>query len=141
MEPKTYEEQVQQMFDSFCRKILKYKARDYYTKQRKRSEREVSFSGLSEQDLAKLSVTDVCFQDAFNFRVLDHEISVTDETLAEALTALSADRREIILLSYFLDMTDAAIADKLNLVRRTVAHRRASSLHELKKIMEGNANE
>jgi DNA-binding NarL/FixJ family response regulator len=38
-------------------------------------------------------------------------------------------------------MTDKEIAERLNLVRRTVAYRRTSSLQELKKIMEENAYE
>ncbi|MBD5097556.1 MAG: sigma-70 family RNA polymerase sigma factor, partial [Lachnospiraceae bacterium] len=44
-------------------------------------------------------------------------------------------------LYYFLGMSDPEIAAHLNLVRRTVAYRRTSSLQELKKFMEGKADE
>lgn len=141
MRPQSHEEHIRHTFDSFCKKILKYKARDYYSKMKRRGEHEVSFSELSEQDLAKLSVTDDYFKDVYSFSVLGHDITVSDEQIAEALNALPADRRDIILLSYFLDMTDKEIAERLNLVRRTVAYRRTSSLQELKKFMEGNAYE
>ena len=69
------------------------------------------------------------------------EISIKDELLAEALKTLPQDRREIILLSYFLGMTDPEIAEHLNLVRRTVAYRRTSTLQALKKCMEEKADE
>ena len=43
----------------------------------------------------------------------------------------------IILLSYFLDMSDAEIANVLNMVRRSVAYRRTSTLKLLKNLMGG----
>lgn len=51
---------------------------------------------------------------------------------------LSEKKRDIILLAYFLDMTDQEIADKLDMVRYTVQRRRAKSLKELKKELEVN---
>ena len=69
------------------------------------------------------------------------EVAVADELLAEALKALPQDRLEIILLSYFADMTDKEIAGHLNLIRRTVTHRRQNALRKLQKIMEGYADE
>ena len=73
--------------------------------------------------------------------VMGLEIAIADELLAEALQTLPQDRLEIVLLSYFLGMSDPEIADQLNLVRRTVAYRRTSSLQALKKFMEGQADE
>jgi RNA polymerase sigma factor (sigma-70 family) len=128
------DETIAQAFDSYCKKILKYIARDFYVKQRRQREHEKTFSCLSAQELAQLTATDEYFKDAYRFSVLDYEIGVTNEQLAKALSALPADRREIVLLSYFLDMNDGEIADKLNLVRRTVAYRRASTLQKLKNI-------
>jgi len=61
---------------------------------------------------------------------------VENEKLAEALSALPESKRDIVLLAYFLDMSDQEIADKLNLVRSTVQYRRASSLKEMKQRME-----
>ena len=44
-------------------------------------------------------------------------VAVQNENLAHALQILSEDKREIILLAYFLDMSDREIAEKLNLFR------------------------
>ena len=141
MGPQSFEEHIQHQFDSYCKKTLKLTARDCYRRIKRRGEREITLSELSEQDLEKLAVTDEYFKDAYTFNVLGYEIAVSDELIAEALQTLPADRRDIILLSYFLDMNDREIAQRLNLVQRTVNYRRTSTLQELKKYMEGNVNE
>ena len=56
--------------------------------------------------------------------------------MAQALTELPGEKRDILLLSYFLDMTDREIADKLNMVRYTVQRKRVKSLKEMKQRME-----
>lgn len=43
----------------------------------------------------------------------------------------------MILMAYFLDMTEKEIAETLNLVQSTVHYHKADSLKLLKKIMEG----
>lgn len=42
------------------------------------------------------------------------------------------------MLSYFLDMTDREIADKLNMVRYTIQRKRVKSLKEMKQRLEVN---
>ena len=141
MRPQSHEEQKQHTFDSFCKKTLKLNAREYYRRLTRRREREVSISELSTQDLARLSVVDTYFKDAFRFNVLGHDIAISDEQLAEALNELPADRRDIILLAFFLGMNDREIEEQLDLVRRTVAYRRTKTLQELKNLLEGYADE
>ena len=141
MRPQSHEEQKQHTFDSFCKKTLKLNAREYYRRLTRRREREVSISELSTQDLARLSVVDTYFKDAFRFNVLGHDIAISDEQLSEALNELPADRRDIILLAFFLGMNDREIAEQLDLVRRTVAYRRTKTLQELKNLLEGYADE
>jgi len=131
-----FEEHIQHTFDSYCKKILKYAARTYLGRLRKHSERETPFSNLSSRELASLAATDKYFTDTYFFELFGYNVGVSDGDLAEALGALPADRREIVLMSYFFDMTDREIAEKLNMARRTVAYKRTSSLRELKKIME-----
>ena len=135
-EPRNHEERIRHNFDSLCKIVLKRKAIDIQREAKRRSEREVTFSDMSARELAKLSVTDEYFADEYVFSVLGENVGVSDAGLAEALNALPADRREIVMMSYFFDMADNEIADKLNMARRTVAYRRKSSLRELKKLME-----
>jgi len=136
MKPQFNELQKAQAFDSYCKKILKYAARDYYEKKRRQGDREASLSGLTDKELLQIAVTDKYFTDEYAFDVLGGKVSVTDYELAEALSELTVDWREIVLLAYFLDMTDKEIAERLSLARSTVAYRRTSSLKKLRKILE-----
>ena len=136
MESRKHEENIEHTFDSFCKSVLKRTAREGYRAIKRRSEREALFSELSALELAGLAVIDEYFTDEYVFDVLGESVNVTDAGLAEALTALPTDRRDIVLMSYFFDMTDREIADKLNMARRTVAYQRTSSLKILKNLME-----
>ena len=127
---------VRHQFDSYCRKVLREEARDYMRSLVRKGEREVALSELSEEQMVRLYVSDEYPSEQFHFDVQGYDIAVKDEKLAEALASLSDDKRDIILLAYFLDMTDQEIASKLNVVRRTVQYRRASSLKEMKQRME-----
>lgn len=49
---------------------------------------------------------------------------------------LTKRKREVILLFYFMGMSDAEIAKEMNLVRSTVYEHRKRSLEILKKVME-----
>lgn len=59
-----------------------------------------------------------------------------DDRLAAALAALLREKRDVILLSYFMDMSDREIGELLDMARRTVQHRRTDTLAELRKRME-----
>lgn len=136
MEHTNPEEYTQRSFYSLCKRVLKNNAIDLQREAQRRGKREVAFSALSAQEQAALSATDAYFTDAHIFNVLGERIGVSDIDLAEALGTLPADRRDIVLLSYFFDMTDKEIAQSLNLARRTVAYRRTATLQALKKLME-----
>ena len=71
-----------------------------------------------------------------HFHVQGSDVATENEDLANALTVLPDDNRDIVLLAYFLDMTDQEIADKLDMVCRTVQYKHAQPLEELKKEME-----
>ena len=68
-------------------------------------------------------------------------IEVKDALLAEALKELTQRRRDVILLSFFMDMNDAEIAREMKIVRSTVHEHRKRSLEVLKNIMEMLKNE
>lgn len=123
-------------FDSFCRKVLREEARDYERHIAWRSDHEVSLSELSEEQERQMYVLDEYPSEQTHFHVQGYDVAIENEDLANALTVLPDDKRDIVLLAYFLDMTNQEIADKLDMVRRTVQYKRAQSLKELKKEME-----
>lgn len=127
---------VRHQFDSFCRKVLREEARNHFKHIAWRADHEVSLSELSEEQMTQLYVLDEYPSEQFHFQVQGIGVAVKDEKLAAALNALPDEKRDIVLLAYFLDMTDQEIADRLNIVRRTVQYKRTSSLKEMKERME-----
>ena len=127
---------VRHQFDSICRKVLRDESRNYKRQLARRAEMEVSLSELSEAELGQLSAMDEYSLEDMVFDVLEYRVAVKDDRLAEALAALPSKKRDVILLSYFLDMTDTEIAEKLKVVGSTIHRRRTSSLKELKLRLE-----
>ena len=123
---------VRHQFDSFCRKVLREESRNYKKQLVRRAEKEINLSELSETELSQLYVMDEYPSDSTFFDVLDYCVAVKDDRLAKALAALSNKKRDVILLSYFLDMSDTEIAEKLKVVGSTIHRRRTSSLKELR---------
>ena len=50
-------------------------------------------------------------------------------------------QREVVLMSYYLDMSDTEIARHLNLRQSTIHYHRTSSLKTLKQYLEAKADE
>ena len=101
-----------------------------------RQKHEVLLSELPEWKMNQMFSVDEYEAENKWFKVLGYDIEVKDTLIAEALQLLSERKREVILLSYFMDMSDAEIARKMNLVRSTVHEHRKHSLELMKKILE-----
>ena len=66
----------------------------------------------------------------------------TQEELAEALKQLPEQSRNIVLMFFFLDMSDSEIGEKLNINRSTSYRHRRNSLEESRKqLKEKKTNE
>ena len=141
MEPHSHEEHIRHTFDAFCKKVLRNEARDYLDELARQRNREISFSDLPVEVMEQLSVCDDYFADDRTFDVLGNTVQIASDELAEAIAALPKQKRDIILLSYFLDMPDGEIAKALNMVRSSVAYRRSATLELLRELMGGKAGE
>ncbi len=136
MKPSSFEQAIQAQFDSLAIKVIKTTVKKHHRDLSRHYKRETPFSDLLDTEIGKHGVTDEYECDYTVFEVLGMEVRVSDEQISKALKALSEKKRNIILLSYFMDMTDAEIAELLNLVRSTVQYHRTNSLNEIKKILE-----
>ena len=94
------------------------------------------FDELSDKELSELAVYDNYFKSEHVFNVHGKEVVVNGDLLAEALEKLPADKRDVILLSYFLEMTDAEIGKELDTVRQNISKRRAYILKLMRKYLE-----
>ena len=139
--PSQFEETIRHQFDRICKLALKGEKIDYIRHMEYLHKNEVMISELSQEELNQLFVQDEYDLESFRFQVLNYDIEVKDSLIAEALTLLTKKKRDVILLSYFMGMSDAEIARKLKLVRSTVNEHRRRSLEILKEVMEEKADE
>lgn len=100
--------------------------------------RFVSLSELPEDASEQLAVYDFYPWEYTAFPVDGDVILIKDDRLAEALTALPQEFRDILLMYWFLQMADREIGEKLSLPRKTVNNRRQRAYELLKKLMGGD---
>lgn len=132
----SYEQRIQNQFGGFCTRVLKNEANRIHNEYARQRELEKSLDAVTPEELEQIAVMDKYFQDAHIFEVLGKQIVVTGNLLADAIAKLPKRKQEIILLSYFLGMTDREISEYLNVVRQAVSSHRARILKELREILE-----
>lgn len=133
---KFKERRIQNQFGGFCTKVLKNEANRIHNEYARQRELEKSLDEMTQEELEKTAVMDKYFHDDHVFDVLGNQVIVAGDLLADAIAKLSARERDIILLSYFMGLTDREISEHLHVVRQAVSKRRASILRQLRKILE-----
>lgn len=103
------EQTVRHQFDSLCKLALKSEVINYEKHMAYRQKYEVMLSELSEKELSRLFIMDEHEMETHRFQVLGYDIEVKDALIAEALQTLTEKKRNVVLLSYFMDMSDADI--------------------------------
>ena len=127
----------EQSFEAFCKKVIRNEAINIHKRLTSLSEKEVSLSSLSHSGLSAF-----CYEDTYHiyqktYYVRGTPIRVYDPDLGEVLQFLSPQRREVILLYFFLDYSDADIARILRISSPAVSARKAVALKKLKALLEG----
>ena len=136
-EPDRSQWQIRCAFNGFCKRTLKNEAINAHRDTKKQQLYETVFSDLNLNEEAMLYTYDDYFTydaEEKSFCVAGREITV--KLLSEALESLTEEKRDAILLYYFLGMNDAEIARICNVSRSTVQYRRKRAF-ELLKMMFG----
>ncbi len=123
-------------FEVYCKTSIDHAILKGRTEQAKRAAREIRLSELTDADLYGLcspgqeavSTT----QDPITFTVRGLDIPVHDPELGQALSFLTPKLRDVVLLHYFMDMSDPQIASLLHISKSAAQRRRISALERLK---------
>ena len=134
-------ETIRRRFDCFCKNVMRNTRKNYLRDLHYIAEYEITFSELPQDEMDSLFVLDEYSTDSFHFAVNGFDVPIKNEALYNALSELPPRKRDIVLLAYFLGMTDVEIALALNMVSRTVQYQRTSTLAKLYKLMGGNEHE
>jgi len=134
----SYKQMIEKQFDCYCKKVIKNEMKNISKHNKYLQENEKVFSELTNEELNQLFSTD-------NYNLIDTKlfiegeyIEINNELLFKAISKLPTLFQNILMLSYWFEMSDKDIAKNLNLVRRTVNYMRLSSLKKIKKFMGEN---
>lgn len=139
MQSSSFEKAIEAQFDCLTKKAIKYERSKYYRDISRHWRNEILFSDLLEVELENFYNVDKYPSEYAAFNVLGMEIQIMDEKLSKILKVLPDKKRNIILLSYFMDMSDLEIGKLMNLVRSTIYRNRTSILKEIKKLYKEEA--
>ena len=142
MNRPTSPEDVQKVFDCYCKKILKNEAINIQKHYQHLNDVQVSFSELTPEQLAELATYDDYSTDYDLYKVMGYDVKIKNELLSEALQELSEEERFILLL-YGLGFNDGEIADLLKIVRKEDLKKsekewRKNSMKKNKAVHKGN---
>lgn len=136
-----YEKTIEHQFDSFWKTVMRNFARDIYDENKRRNERLISLEALTMAELSQLSIFDDYDSNYIIMASYDYDIRIEDVLIAQAIGQLTKRKQDIILLSFFLSMTNADIATLMDLAESTVHYHKTNALKELKELMEEHWNE
>ena len=127
----SYKRKIQIQFQAYCYKILRGEAVDYYRYVNYLQKHEKSIENLSSEESDELYVSDDHL-----FKVLEYDIGIKSDLLAEVLHLLSQKKRDVILLSFFLGMSDTEIARIMCVVNSTIHEHKKKALKLMKSELE-----
>ena len=131
-----YETQIERQFDSFCKAVLRNQARKVYAEKKRWNDRFISLEALTPLQLDELSSCDTYDVESACFLVDQYKIAIADLVIAHAIAELSKRQQDVILLMFFLDMTEEDIATLLNLAKSTVHYHKSKALEQLRQRLE-----
>lgn len=130
------EAKFENTFIKFCRKSIENASIDFEREQIKRQNKELPLVELHPSKEMQLAIWDSHDERPPIFQLQGIAGAVDREQIHDAMHVLSELRQKIIMMYYFLNMSDREIGLLLNMNRRTVNFNRGSALVEMKYHLE-----
>lgn len=134
-----YKEHIEYTFAAFCRVVLHNVAMSAYRDFGRKQKREVSLEYLISETPLEPFTTDTYFEQYDQptiFVVRGQENVAESKRLADALSKLTGQRRNILFLYFFFGYTDAQIGKEYGRNRSTANYWKLAALKQLRKEME-----
>lgn len=135
------EKKICGMFDSFCKKVIRNYSRNL--KRAAASQRKKFSTGsISVQQLLNsLIIEDERPSDQYVIYVKNYPCVIKNEILYYALNDLEEKQRNVIIMDYWLSMTDEEIAKRLEVTRRTVYNLRNRAFSKIRRYYENHGRD
>ena len=124
MKTSSFKQAIEAQFDCLSKKVIKRAVKKGYRDMKRREKHECLFSDIPDYEQSRFGELD------------KYESDYTVFNLSEALKTLTEKKRNIILLSYFMDMSDSEISEFIKIPRSNVQYHRTKTLEAMRKIME-----
>ena len=137
---KRYEVFNEMLFESYCKKSVDNAILKEFMRKKSKSRWQLSLSSLTDAVIYALVEKEIEIEreeTPQTFAVHGIDIPVFNSRLAQAISYLTPKDREIVLLYYFLGMTDERIANTLSSTTPTVNRRRKAAKLKLRSFLEG----
>ncbi|MDO0415584.1 sigma-70 family RNA polymerase sigma factor [Clostridioides difficile] len=136
MKPYSFEDSIRLQFNTLVKKVIDTTVKDYDRELTRRAKHETPFSELPDIMVESFEILDEYELGVISFDVYGMEVRVSDDELCEALQKLPERKRNILLMFYFLEMSDTEISELLQIDRSTSYRNRTASLKEMKKFLQ-----
>lgn len=134
-DPQLFQRRIRYQFESFCKKVISNERSDYMRSLRRHTAHETNFSALPSEYLSDIRSMDGCPGAEYVFHVCGYRVLLRNEHLIDALLALCAEERSILILYYSLGLKDWEIADLLCTSRSRIQRIRLKALSMLQEEM------
>ena len=126
-------------FAAYCKTSICNAIRKGRIEKRNRAKWEIPLSETTDDDFlhacTDMNPTETAAQETVSFQVQGEQINVADIELGQALSRLTPKKREILLMSYFWEMSDSEIAEILGIGKSTVQWWRTNSTKRLRDLI------
>lgn len=126
------DKRISNQFYKFCTRLLKNEIYDICRKQNKGRKYKKGILFLPLDDIKQIGVCDDYFDGENRFYIDGETVTITDNRIASAISTLSKNKQDIIILAYFMGMNDREIGECLNLIQQTVYYQRIQALKLLR---------
>lgn len=137
MKPTSFETAIRLQFDTLVKRVIDCTVKNYQKELERRAKREVLFCELPEIVVQSFAIEDeydliekICFV------ACGIEVLVQKSELSEALEKLPEIKRNVLLLSYFEELSDQTIAELMDVTRNGIYKRRQSALQLMKELLQ-----
>ena len=134
MSASSFEQRICAMFDSFCKTVSRNYVRNLERAERNRQKHimdaPVSFF------LELLGHEDHHPSDTFAFCINEHAYEIADKRVYHALSGLPKKQRIVIILSFWEELSDRQIAEKMEVTPRTVYNLKCRAFSSIREFYE-----
>ena len=138
MNEYTFEYVERNRLDTFCKTVLRNKARKYLSELARRRDREKPLDTLPQAEMDRLCTLDEYPSDSFTFSAVGYDLHIRDELVAGAFATLPEQEQQILILRFVAAMADGEIGGLVRMSRSAVQRHRTKTLNKLRQRLEGN---